>query len=106
MHALWNGGTMIVIALAGAQFFGKTPSNISILGLSAAGTTLAVLIALGIAALWLGRNVARNARLPFEADGETETQFVLSDRAIAIWAFACLVAIVPVGVAALRLLLR
>ena len=106
MHALWNGGTMIVIALAGAQFFGKTPSNISILGLSAAGTTLAVLIALGIAALWLGRNVAQNARLPFETEGESEAQFVLSDRAIAIWALACLVAIVPVGVAALQLLLR
>jgi RsiW-degrading membrane proteinase PrsW (M82 family) len=106
MHALWNGGTMIVIALAGAQFFGKTPSNINILGLSAAGTTLAILVALGIAALWLGRNVARNAHLPFEAEDETEAQFVLSDRAIAIWALACLVAIVPVGVAALRLLLR
>ena len=107
MHALWNGGSLVVLTLAGAQFFGRMPAEINILGLSAAGTKLALLIVLGLAALWLGRATAQRARLPSETEPESrESEFILSDRAIAIWAFACLVAIVPVGVTALRLLLR
>lgn len=106
MHALWNGGTLIVITLAGAQFFGALPPRLSILGLSAAGTTLALIIALGLVALWLGRTIAQRTLSPREREFETEAQFVLSDRAMAIWALACLVAVVPIGVTALRLLLR
>ena len=106
MHALWNGGTLLVLALAGTQFAtsGNLPPKLNILGLSAAGTTLALLVVLGLAALWLGRSVAQSVRI--ESQAESAAQFTLSDRAVAIWAFACLVAIVPVGVAALRLLLR
>jgi RsiW-degrading membrane proteinase PrsW (M82 family) len=107
MHALWNGGTLFVIVLAGAQFDGgKLSPSINILGLSAAGTTLALLIVLGLAALWIGRTIVRRTQLPFEVETESsEAQFILSDRAIAVWALACLVAIVPIGVTALRLLL-
>jgi RsiW-degrading membrane proteinase PrsW (M82 family) len=105
MHALWNGGSLLVITLAGAQFFGKLPPEINILGWSAAGTLLALLIVLGLAALWLGRAVVQRTRLPFEGEADSSAQFVLSDRAIALWGLACLVAIVPVGVTALRLLL-
>ncbi len=107
MHALWNGGSLIVITLGGAQFFGTRPAEINILGLSAAGTMLALLIVLGLAALWLGRATAQRAQSEIARDLESrEEEFVLSDRAVAIWAFVCLVAIVPVGVTALRLLLR
>ncbi|MBI5033512.1 MAG: PrsW family intramembrane metalloprotease [Chloroflexi bacterium] len=105
MHALWNGGSLFVVTLAGAQFFGKLPSGVNILGLSTAGVVLALLIVLGLAALWLGRTTAQQAR------GETEieivdTSFALSDRHMAIWALVCLVTVVPMGVTALRLLLR
>ncbi|MBI5304458.1 MAG: PrsW family intramembrane metalloprotease [Chloroflexi bacterium] len=106
IHALWNGGTLIVLTLAGAQFFGATPPKLDVLGLSAAGTTLALVIVLGLAALWMGRTVVRGTRLAFEIESEGEAQFVVSDRAVTIWAFVCLVAIVPVGVTALRALLR
>jgi len=104
MHALWNGGTLVVIALAGARFFGELPPEIEVLGLSAAGTTLALLIILGLGALWMGRSV-----LNVVAESETEAapadvRFVLSDRAVAVWALACLVAILPAGVAGLKLL--
>jgi RsiW-degrading membrane proteinase PrsW (M82 family) len=108
MHALWNGGSLLVLALVGTQFAeGRrlTPS-VSVLGISAAGTMLALLVVLGLAALWLGRTVAQRARLDPETESESEGQFILSDRAVAIWALACLAAIVPVGVAALGLLLR
>ncbi len=104
LHALWNGGTLLVITLAGAHFFGEMPPEIGILGLSAAGTTLAFVIVLGLFALWLGRTVARQGAAPEQlASGP---QFVLADRSVAIWALACLAAIVPAGITGLRLLMR
>ena len=107
MHALWNGGSLIVVVLGGAQFFGKVPAEVNILGVTAAGTMLALLIVLGLAALWLGRATAQRAQSAIALEPESlEAEFMLTDRAIAIWAFVCLVAIVPVGVTALRLLLR
>jgi len=104
LHALWNGGSLLVITLAGAQFFGEMPPEIGILGLSAAGTTLAFLIVLGLFALWLGRYVARQGAAPEQL--LSGPQFVLADRSVAIWALACLAAIVPAGITGLRLLMR
>jgi hypothetical protein len=120
MHALWNGGSLLVITLAGARFFGELPPEIDILGLSAAGTTLALLVVLGLFALWLGRFVVQRTEVPVEPtsasprpearpEGSVEPsgpQFALSDRAVAIWALACLAAIVPAGIAGLQLLMR
>ncbi len=107
MHALWNGGSLLIITLAGAQFFGKLPPEIDILGLSAAGTTLALLIILGLIALWLGDFVARNTELAELRDRQpVRVDFTLSNRSVAIWALTCLVAIVPVGITGLQLLMR
>jgi RsiW-degrading membrane proteinase PrsW (M82 family) len=107
MHALWNGGSLIVVVLGGAQFFGKPPAAIHILGLTSAGTVLALLIVLGLAALWLGRATAQRAQSEIAHEPESrEEEFGLSDRAVAIWAFVCLVAIVPVGVTALRTIIK
>jgi RsiW-degrading membrane proteinase PrsW (M82 family) len=107
MHALWNGGSLLVITLAGAQFFGHLPEEIDVLGLSAAGTTLAVLVILGLAALWVGRAIGDRLQSTAEQEGKPmEVSFTLSDRTMAIWALACLAAIVPVGITGLRLLLR
>jgi RsiW-degrading membrane proteinase PrsW (M82 family) len=103
MHALWNGGSLLVITLAGARFFGELPPEIDILGISAAGTTLALLVVLGLLALWLGRFVLQHTEVPVEPSGP---QFALSDRAVAIWALACLTAIVPAGIAGLQLLMH
>jgi len=105
IHALWNGGSLLVITLAGAQFFGTLPPELDVLGLSAAGTTLALLIMLGLAALWLGRSVPRQ----FETErgqAEAGSPFIISNRAAAIWGLTCLAAIVPAGIAGLQLLVR
>jgi len=102
---------LLVITLGGARFFGQLPPEINVLGLSA-GTTLAFLLVLGLAALWMGRAVARGAApagapLPGEIAAESaDIQFTLSDRAVAIWALACLVAIVPAGITGLQLLMH
>jgi RsiW-degrading membrane proteinase PrsW (M82 family) len=103
MHALWNGGSLLVITLAGAEFFGDMPAELDLLGLSAAGTTLALLVGLGLAALWLGRAAAQaeTANTPAETPVPDAG---ISDRAAAIWALACLAAVVPAGIAGLQLL--
>ncbi len=106
MHALWNGGSLLVITLAGARFFGELPPEIDVLGLSAAGTTLALLIVLGLAALWMGRAIAQRSMAAAPELAPTDIEFTLSDRAAAIWALACLAAIVPAGIAGLQLLMR
>jgi RsiW-degrading membrane proteinase PrsW (M82 family) len=103
MHALWNGGSLLVITLAGANFFGELPPEIDLLGLSAAGVTLALLVILGLAALWLGRTIVQRQD---QQEETAEIDLVLSDRAVAIWALACLAAIVPAGIAGLQLLVR
>lgn len=103
IHALWNGGSLLVITLAGARFFGELPPEIDVLGLSAAGTTLALLIILGLGALWLGR--ATLASLDEAGVLPTARPFVLSDRAVALWAVACLLALVPAGITGLKLIL-
>jgi len=107
VHAIWNGGSLIVITLAGARFFGPLPPQINLLGLSAAGTTLALLVVLGLAAMWLGRTLVQRSGLPGESTSEpVQAQFALSDRAVAIWALACLAAIVPAGITSLQLLVQ
>ncbi|MCD4737968.1 MAG: PrsW family intramembrane metalloprotease [Anaerolineae bacterium] len=113
MHALWNGGSLLVITLAGAEFFGDLPPEIDVLGLSAGGTTFALLIILVLVALWLGRTIAQQGKpvgldalvLPGDAVAP-DARFVLSDRAVAIWALACLAALVPLGITGLKLVLR
>jgi len=107
VHAVWNGGSLLVITLGGARFFGELPPEIDILGLSAAGTTLAFLIILGITALWIGRAYGHNKPiLPSQEGDAEESPIIPSDRAVALWAVACLIAIVPAGIAGLKLWLR
>ena len=95
-----------MVTLASAQFFGDLPAEIEVLGFSAGGTTLALLIVLGLAALWMGRAVVRTlaATQPLANDASPESVALgLSDRAVALWAIACLVALVPAGITGLKL---
>ncbi len=107
IHAAWNGGSLLVITLGGARFFGELPPEIDLLGLSATGATLAFLLILGLSALWIGRAFGHGQTLTLLGENAvSETDFLPSDRALAIWACACLVAIVPAGIAGLKLWLR
>ncbi|MFT3895337.1 MAG: PrsW family glutamic-type intramembrane protease [Anaerolineales bacterium] len=107
VHAAWNGGSLLVITLGGARFFGDLPAEIDLLGLSAAGTTLAFLLILGITALWIGRSYGHDKPiLVTEGEIASENEFVPSDRAVALWAVACLIALVPAGIAGLKIWLR
>lgn len=107
VHAAWNGGSLLVITLGGARLFGELPPEIDLLGLSAAGTTLAFLVILGISALWIGRLVGHDRpMLGAQEEASPESGLVPSDRALALWAVVCLLAIVPAGIAGLKIWLR
>jgi hypothetical protein len=103
-HAIWNGGSLLIVTLGGAQFFGVLPPQIGILGLSMTGVMLAFLLLMGIAALWVGRTLGHDRPLLAtpETDGAAGAA-VPSERAMALWALACLLAIVPMGIMGLRL---
>ncbi len=103
-HAIWNGGSLLIVTLGGAQIFGVLPPQIGILGLSMTGVMLAFLLLMGIAALWVGRAFGQDRPLLAtpETDG-TAGAAAPSERAMALWALACLLAIVPMGIMGLRL---
>ena len=107
VHAAWNGGSLLVITLGGAGLFGELPEEIGILGVSAAGAALAFLILLGISALWVGRAFGRgeSPKIPLPEE-QVDASLPPSERTLAIWALACLTAIVPIGIAGLSLWLQ
>jgi RsiW-degrading membrane proteinase PrsW (M82 family) len=98
LHTLWNGGSLLVIALAGAEFFGPSPPEIAIADSSTTTVLLALLCLLGLAALAVGRIVAT------QGGTEPRRQRILTDRTLAIWAVACLLVLVPIGIAVMRVL--
>jgi len=107
VHAAWNGGSLLVITLGGARFFGELPPRVDLLGLSAAGITLAFLLTLGLSALWIGRAYGHDQPVFSVEEGIfPDVKFTSSDRALAIWALVCLIAMVPIGIAGLKLWLR
>ena len=120
IHALWNGGSVLLLALAGAQFFGETPPEVDVLGATVAGSLLALLAVEGVAVFVSARALARRLAVPEESKvGEapvlspalSEVEGVVegpvlsglpSDQAMAIWALVCLLALLPVGLAVLE----
>jgi len=107
IHALWNGGSVLLLALAGAQFFGETPPEVDVLGATVAGSLLALLAVEGVAAFVGARALARRLAIPEERQESAEfsPSAVLplaSDQAMAIWALVCLLALLPVGLAVLQ----
>jgi RsiW-degrading membrane proteinase PrsW (M82 family) len=96
VHALWNGGLVLFLALAEADFFGASPPRVEVLGLAELGVLLALLAVLGAGA-WFGLRAA---------PGSWGRGFLVptTDRALAIWAVVCLAAALSIGLAALNVL--
>jgi len=129
IHALWNGGSALLLALAGAQFFGEMPPEVDVLGTTVAGSLLALLAVEGVAvfvgARALARRLAseheepaefpstlrpfdgaqdrlRSGQAPLGAGPPSVVPSLSADQAVAIWALVCLLALLPVGLAVLQ----
>jgi RsiW-degrading membrane proteinase PrsW (M82 family) len=107
IHALWNGGITLLLALAGTQFFGEMPPEVDVLGATVAGSLLALLAVEGVAVFIGAPALARRLAVPEEREEPVEfpPSAVLPlapDQAMAIWALLCLLALLPVGLAVLE----
>lgn len=105
LHALWNGGSLLVIGIAWVGFSAYLPIQIDEWAILMTGLVLAFLIILGLTALWLGYKTTLKTSTP-NIDTETGTGLILSDQTIAIWALVCLSAIVPMGILGWQLWMR
>ena len=100
IHALWNGGSLLVLTLIGANFFGTPPPEVDVLGVTAGGILLALLAVEG-AAVWVGARALVRRFLPAEVV-LPEREGMPVEQAIAVWAMVCLLVLAPAGLAALR----
>ena len=100
IHALWNGGSLLVLTLIGANFFGTSRPEVDVLGVTAGGILLALLAVEGVA-VWVGARAVARRLLPVDK-ALPKREGVPIERAIAVWAVMCLLVLVPVGLAALR----
>jgi len=98
LHALWNGGLALWLALSGAAFFGPAEWEADVMGISIAVGMLA-LIALEGVGLWAAMR-ALSRRLEPAAE-LAPIQEIPLERAIALWSVVCLVVLLPVGLAVL-----
>ncbi|MBU1750814.1 MAG: PrsW family intramembrane metalloprotease [Chloroflexi bacterium] len=100
IHALWNGGIVLVLALVGANVFGSRAPTVNLLGVSEAGVLLAVLAVEG-AAVWVGARTLTRRLLPVDEE-QSLAASMPAERAIAVWALVCLLVLVLVGLTILR----
>ena len=107
IHALWNGGSTLLLALAGAQFLGGMPPDVDVLGVTVTGSLLALLAVEGVAVFLGARALGRRLAVSDEREeGEVEEVVALGglapDQVMAIWALVCLLVLLPVGLAVLQ----
>ncbi len=101
VHALWNGGIVLLVALVGANFCGPSPPEVDVLGVTLAGVLLALLAAVGAAA-WVGMRAVTRVLGETPVEHVPATGPLAMDRAIAVWAVVCLIAALSIGLAVLR----
>jgi RsiW-degrading membrane proteinase PrsW (M82 family) len=101
LHALWNGGIVLWLALAGTRFFGPHQWETDVLGVGIE-VGLAALLALEGIGLWvIVRALAR--RLDGGAPA-LAVERLPTERAMALWAVVCLLALLPIGLVVVRAL--
>lgn len=100
-HAVWNGGLALWMALSGAAFFGPKPWEANVMGVGIAVGMLAIIALEGVA-LWIGlRVLSRRLNLAVIVEAFIAEE-IPTERAIALWAVACLVVLLPVGLVVLQ----
>jgi RsiW-degrading membrane proteinase PrsW (M82 family) len=96
LHTLWNGGYLPFVYMTGLDYFTEFGASVSLYGLAEEALLVVFLVALSIGLWWyLGRLAAGLGR---EREPEPAPAAV-APRALAVWAGACLLVIVPIGAA-------
>jgi len=96
LHTLWNGGYMALLYLIGLDHFAGAGPSFSIYGEYLEISLIIILVAMTILNWWI--MIRYLNRLQAEEVTPVKPQKI-SARAIAVWAFACVLVIVPIGAA-------
>jgi RsiW-degrading membrane proteinase PrsW (M82 family) len=100
-HAVWNGGLVLWLALSGAAFFGPQAWEANVMGVGIAVGILALIAVEGVALGTGLRMLSRQLDQAVTVEAFTPEE-IATERAIALWAVACLVVLLPVGLAVLQ----
>ncbi len=96
LHTLWNGGYMTLFYILGLEYYANAGSDLIIYGENIQISLIFILIAMTAFNWWLlGRITASLAT----EDKPEIVPALISRRALAFWAVACTLIIIPVGAA-------
>lgn len=96
LHTLWNGGFDSFVFLTGLDYYGEAGPSLSIYGLYLEVLLVVFLVLLSAGLWWLLRRYVRRLGAGAEI---TIIPEIVSRRALATWALACALVVVPIGAA-------
>ncbi len=96
LHTLWNGGYLALLYLVGLEQYAEVGATLPIYGEYVEISLIVILLALSLGMWWLLRKLVHQIARGAEAELTPE---LISRRALASWAFACVLVIVPLGAA-------
>lgn len=96
LHTLWNGGFAALIYLTGLDYYGELGPSVTVYGDAIAISLVVFLLALSAGLWWLLRRLVNGLAQEIEPD---ITPTVVTTRALAGWALACALVIIPIGAA-------
>jgi len=96
LHTLWNGGFATLVYLTGLDYYGDLGPSVSLYGEAIEVSLVVCLLALSAGLWWLLRRIVGEFAQGVEPD---IAPTIISPRALAAWALACVLVIVPIGAA-------
>jgi RsiW-degrading membrane proteinase PrsW (M82 family) len=98
LHTLWNGGFEPLVYLTGLDFYAGNGPSLSIYGETLNVLLVGYLILLSAGLWWLLRRIVNQiAADPSTAPNTSREPAAVSRKAIALWAVACALVIIPIG---------
>ncbi|HSG43613.1 MAG TPA: PrsW family glutamic-type intramembrane protease, partial [Anaerolineales bacterium] len=94
LHTLWNGGFEPLLYLTGLEYFAGAGPSLSLYGETLSALLVGYLVLLSLGLWWLLRKIVNEISERVTPDLEPAS---VSRHAIAAWAVACALVIVPVG---------
>ena len=94
LHTLWNGGFEPLVYLTGLDYFAGSGSSLSLYGETLSALLIGYLILLSVGLWWLLRRIVNQISERVIPDPGPAT---VSRRAVATWAVACALVIIPIG---------
>ena len=96
LHTLWNGGFEPLVYLTGLDYFAGEGPSLSFYGETLNALLVSYLVLLSIGLWWLLRKIVNELSERITVELTTAN---VSRRAVAVWALACLIIIIPIGAA-------